>query len=168
MINTAYIDGQNLYMGTTHATLPWQVNYTKFYRYLKDKYNVQTAYYFVGDHQPDQVKLYTNLQKAGFIVTFRMHNENMVSHKKGNVDTDVVFSIMRDLYEGVFNDGKAILVSGDGDYIRIVKYLAGIDKLERVIFPNRANASSLYSSLDNKYKTPLDNPAVKHQIRHAI
>ena len=34
------------------------------------------------------------IQEAGFILMFRKHSLEMTGHKKGNVDTDVVFTIM--------------------------------------------------------------------------
>ena len=47
--NIAYIDGQNLHMGTTKLEAePWKVNLLKLRIYLKDHYGVQTCYYFLG------------------------------------------------------------------------------------------------------------------------
>ncbi len=44
--NLAFIDGQNLYMGTNSENPSWEVNLLKFRVYLKDKYKVSKAYYF--------------------------------------------------------------------------------------------------------------------------
>ena len=41
--NIAFIDGQNLYMGSE-----FQIDFKKMRTYLKDKYSVEKAYYFVG------------------------------------------------------------------------------------------------------------------------
>lgn len=165
--NIAYIDGQNLYIGTMSADIPWQVDYVRFYKFLERKHNVAEDYYFIGDRQERQAKLYQNLQRAGFTLVFRMHNEEMISCKKGNVDTDIVFSVMRDLYEGRFNNGKVVIVSSDGDYARMVSYLARINKLQKIIFPNYKNSSFLYTTLDNKYKIHLDDPTIKSLVRHS-
>lgn len=164
--NIAYIDGQNLYMGTMSADIPWQVDYARFHKFLERKHGVTEAYYFIGDRQDKQAKLYQNLQRAGFTLVFRMHNEEMISCKKGNVDTDIVFSVMRDLYEGELH-GKVVLVSGDGDYARMVRYLARINKLHKIVFPNYKNSSFLYATLDNKYKIRLDDPTIKSLVRHS-
>jgi hypothetical protein len=43
MKNYTFIDGQNLYQ-----SLSWQLDYKKFMIYLKDKYKVEKAYYFIG------------------------------------------------------------------------------------------------------------------------
>jgi hypothetical protein len=40
MGNIAYIDGQNLYMGTTNSKPSWSVDLTRFRVYLKEKYEV--------------------------------------------------------------------------------------------------------------------------------
>ncbi len=46
---------------------------------------------------------------------------------------------------------KVILVSGDGDYKRLVDYLIKKDKFEKILFPNSIYASSLYKELGNKF-----------------
>lgn len=42
--NLAFIDGQNLHLGTTQNG--WKVDHNKLRIYLKDKYHVIEAYYF--------------------------------------------------------------------------------------------------------------------------
>jgi uncharacterized LabA/DUF88 family protein len=71
-------------------------------------------------------------------------------NKKGNVDTDIVFEMMRNALDNSEMD-KVVLVSGDGDYFKTVRYLIEKEKFERIIFPNKKFASSLYKKLDNKY-----------------
>ena len=47
--NLAFIDGQNLYMGTAKRKKdPWQIDLARFRVYLKEKYDVDEAYYFLG------------------------------------------------------------------------------------------------------------------------
>ena len=48
MANIAYIDGQNLYMGTTTREPSWKVDLARFREYLRKKYNVERAYYYLG------------------------------------------------------------------------------------------------------------------------
>ena len=67
--NIAFIDGQNLHLGTTESK--WKIDHYKFRIYLKDKYHVSEAYYFLGYIKEEQQDLYNNLQKAGFIVLFK-------------------------------------------------------------------------------------------------
>ncbi|KPJ56102.1 hypothetical protein AMJ49_05690 [Parcubacteria bacterium DG_74_2] len=46
--NFAFIDGQNLYMGTRSDKPAWKVDIIKFREYLLRKYYIQKAYYFLG------------------------------------------------------------------------------------------------------------------------
>ena len=164
MPNRAYIDGQNLYRGTSETNPTWKVDYKKFRRYLSEKYDVEEAYYFLGFVDESQNALYTSLQRAGFILIFREHSTAMVGRKKGNVDTDIVFEIMWSLYKKDAFD-KVILVSGDGDYKRLVDFLINEDRFEKVLFPNKKFASSLYKKdLAPKYYTYLNDPDVKKKI----
>ena len=59
--NLAFIDGQNLHMGTKECG--WKVDFAKFRIYLKDKYKVTDAYYFLGCKIEAQNDLYNNLPK---------------------------------------------------------------------------------------------------------
>lgn len=93
--NIAFVDGQNLYMGTTKGVPAWKVDLAKSRRYLEKKYDVKSAYYFLGYLNEDNGDLYDEIQSAGFIVKFREHNTKMLGKKKGNVDSDIVFHIMK-------------------------------------------------------------------------
>lgn len=46
MKNLAFIDGQNLHLGTKEEG--WKVDLGKFRIYLNDKYKVKEAYYYLG------------------------------------------------------------------------------------------------------------------------
>lgn len=64
--NIAFIDGQNLYQG-----LSWSMDYKKFRIYLRDKYHIEKAYYFLGFREKES-DLYEKLQEAGFILVFNL------------------------------------------------------------------------------------------------
>jgi uncharacterized LabA/DUF88 family protein len=161
--NLAIIDGQNLYLGTKQDG--WSIDLSKLKIYLQDKYNVKEAYYFIGYLQEENNELYKEIQKAGFIVIFKDHNEYAISKKKGNVDTDIVFEIMKNLIENIDFD-KIVLVSGDGDYKKLVDYLIEKDRFKRILFPNGNKASSLYNKLDNKFKLSLDRQTIRQFIEN--
>ncbi len=96
---------------------------------MEQKYNVERAYYYLGYVQTGEAydKLYENIQTSGFILVFREHNSAMLGKKKGNVDSDVIFSVMNRLYKkDPFN--KIVLVSGDGDYKILVDFLIELSK----------------------------------------
>ncbi len=162
MKNLAFIDGQNLHIGTKQEG--WSIDLARFRIYLKDKYKIAEAYYFIGYLQEEKEELYQSIQKAGFIVIFKKHNEYAITKKKGNVDTDIVFEIMKNLVENSdFN--KIVLVSGNGDYIKMVDYLISKKKFEKVLFPNTRFASSLYKRLSNEFFSYLGREDIKNKIR---
>ncbi len=164
--NIAYIDGQNLYMGTAKSSPQWTINLARFRTYLRSKYNIEDAYYYLGYVQDGAniEKLYESIQKAGFILVFREHNSAMLGKKKGNVDADIIFSIMKRLYlKEKFN--KIILVSGDGDYKMLVDFLIEQNKFEKILFPNRRYRSSLYKSIGIRYFAYLDDADIKRKIK---
>lgn len=167
MKNYCYIDGQNLHLGTASAEPPWKIDLPKFRIYLRDKYKVEKAFYYLGYVQ-DGIKieqLYESIQNAGFILVFRQHNSAMIGTKKGNVDSDIIFSIMKRIYSKDKFD-KIILVSGDGDYKMLVDFLIEESKLEKILFPNKKFRSSLYKQIGAPYFAYLDDKDVKKKIAY--
>ena len=90
MANIAYIDGQNLHMGTTKSEPVWRVDLARFRVYLQQKYKAEKAFYYLGYVQDTKQaeKLYEEIQTAGFILVFRQHTSAMLGTKKGNVYLD--------------------------------------------------------------------------------
>lgn len=162
--NLAFIDGQNLYMGTAkRATGTWKINLKRFRTYLRDKYSVETAYYFLGVVQEEYQDVYEEIQQAGFVLMFREHSSTMVGQKKGNVDSDIIFHVMKRLYLREKFD-RIVLVSGDGDYKLLVDFLIEHKKLEKILFPYQKFASSLYKKLGSEYFSALDSPQIQKKI----
>lgn len=161
--NYAFIDGQNLYMSVMSADEPWRIDLARFRIYLKQKYKVEKAYYFLGFVQEKYQDLYDEIQEAGFILKFKEHNPAMLGVKKGNVDTDIVFHIMKTLYRKE-NFDKIVLVSGDGDYKLLVEFLIEEEKFEKILFPDFKRASSLYKKITKRYFDGLDRNDVKKKI----
>lgn len=157
MLNIAFIDWQNLHLWTKSEN--WKIDFNKFRVYLKDKFKVKEAYIFLWFLDEEQQKLYTNLQKAWYIIQFREHNANMKWKKKWNVDVDIVFEVMKRLIEEN-NFNKILLVTWDGDYIKLVKYLIEKNKLEKILFPNK-RYSSLYKKIKDRYWMNLSDERVK-------
>jgi uncharacterized LabA/DUF88 family protein len=155
MKNNAFIDGQNLHMGTTKNNDPWQIDLAKFRIYLKEKYNVNRAYYFLGFVNESYQDLYDEIQEAGFILKFREHNSAMQGKKKGNVDSDIIFTIMKKLYKKD-DMGNIVLVSGDGDYKMLVDFLIQENRFTKILFPDGKKASSLYNKIGTKFKLSLN------------
>jgi uncharacterized LabA/DUF88 family protein len=145
--NCAFIDGQNLHMGTTRDG--WKVDFNKLRIYLKENYLVEEAYYFLGFMSEKTDGLHKNLSNAGFNVVLKEHYSNLISKKKGNVDSDIIFEIMKKLIEEK-DLGEIVIISGDGDYKKLVDYLIQKSKFRKILFPNKTS-SSLYKKLGSEY-----------------
>ncbi len=159
----AYIDNQNLYMATHRADDPWDVDMRRFRVYLKEKYNVVRAYLFMGAFEISLQDMYLRFQEYGYLLIFREHGADLKGKKKGNVDVDLVFEMMRDNFTSAQME-EAVLVSGDGDYFRTVSYLMEMEKFGRLLLPSKKNASSLYKRLPESMKAYIDTPGIKSKI----
>ncbi len=152
--NLAFIDGQNLHLGTIEDG--WKVDLNKLRIYLKDKYSISNAFYFLGCKYPEHQDLYDNLNKAGFMIIFREHGRDQLAKKKGNVDCDIIFELMKSLIENQ-DFSKIVIISGDGDYKKMINYLIIKNRFEKILFPNRRYFSSLYDNLGSEFFDFIDN-----------
>jgi uncharacterized LabA/DUF88 family protein len=136
--NYAFIDGANLHGGI--KSLGWRLDYKKFRVWLTEKYSVSTAYIFLG-LIPKYNDMYTSLQEAGFTLAFKevVYDEN--GKPKGNCDADLVVKVMQETFDKVFD--KAIIVSSDGDYASLIKFLISKQKLEVILSPAKAKKCSI-------------------------
>jgi len=131
-------------MGTAKREIdPWEIDLVRFSCIPQGKYSVDKAYYFLGYVQETNQELYEEIQNAGFVLIFREHNPAMIGKKKGNVDSDIIFHIMKKMYKKEYFE-KIILVSGDGDYKLAVDFLIEENRFAKILFPDRNRASSLY------------------------
>jgi len=154
----AFIDSQNMNLGIRSEG--WLIDYAKFRLYLKNKYNVDKAFMFIGLVQNNQ-KLYTALQAAGFILVFKptiRYFENGRETVKGNVDAELVLHASAIEFN---NYDKAIIVSGDGDFACLIEYLDDQDKLLKIMTPNTKYSKllrpfSTYIIQINKLKKSLE------------
>lgn len=134
--NYAFIDSQNLNLSI--RALGWLLDFARFRVYLKDKYAVTKAFLFIGYVEGNNA-LYTRLQDAGFTCVFKPTLTYKDGTTKGNCDAELVLQAMIE-YE---HYDKAVLVTGDGDFYCLVKYLAEQEKLEAIIIPNKFKYSAL-------------------------
>lgn len=136
--NAAYIDGANLHNGSRR--LGWNFDYARFRVWLKEKYAVDQAYLFIG-FVSKYKDLYKRLQEQGYTLVFREVIYDAQGKAKGNCDADLVVAAMRDAYEGKFD--AVVLVSSDGDYAPLVKFLIEQEKMECIISPYRTEQCSV-------------------------
>ena len=149
--NFAYIDGANLHKGVKSSG--WRLDYKRFRVWLKEKYGVKNAYIFIG-LIPRYKDLYAYLQECGFILIFKEVVYDGDGKAKGNCDADLVLQAVIDFYENKFD--SAILVSSDGDYAGLVKFLIGRGKLTAVLSPHTKDKCSILLKRTNAPIAYLD------------
>lgn len=134
--NYAFIDSQNLNLSI--QDIGWKLNFKRFRVYLREKYGINKAYLFIGFIEGNN-DLYKKLQEAGFICIFKPTLKYKDGTVKGNCDAELVLQAMIDY----FDYDKAVLVTGDGDFYCLVKYLIEKDKFKALVIPNRFKFSAL-------------------------
>lgn len=146
--NFAFIDSQNLNLGV--RSQGWMLDWRKFRQYLRDKYQVEKAFIFVG-YLTGNEHLYTFFQQSGYIVILKPTLKLPDGMVKGNVDAELVLHTMIE-YK---HFSKAVIVSGDGDFYCLVEYLDLHNKMSRLLVPNK-HYSGLYRRY-TKYVDRIDN-----------
>ncbi len=134
--NYAFIDSQNLHLAIRH--LGWTLDEAKFRRYLLETIGVVKAYMFIGFRE-EFTELYNDLQSAGFILVLKPTIKARDGTVKGNCDADLVLQAMIDIKEY----DKAVIVTGDGDFASLVRYLREHGKLKCLLAPDKNRYSGL-------------------------
>lgn len=135
--NYAFIDSQNLNLSI--QSLGWKLDFARFRKYLLDKYGVSKAFLFIG-YVDGNEDLYKFLQEAGYVCIFKPTLVYKDGKTKGNCDAELVLQSMIEYP----NYDKAVIVTGDGDFHCLVKYILGEEKLKVVIIPNQLKFSALF------------------------
>ena len=136
MKNYALIDGNTLHLGIKQ--LNWKVDYKKFRVYLRDKYSVVKAYYFIG-YIGENERLYNYLISSGYTMVYKPVVQDATGVLKGNCDAELVLQAMIDLN----NYDQAVIVSSDGDFTCLADYLQQSKKLRAVMAPHQDTTSVL-------------------------
>ena len=93
-----YIDGNNLYRSAKE--LGFEIDYKKFRGWLRQKYNPEFVYLFIG-LVPERTKFYEYLQKCGYILVFKQ-TVSVGEKIKGNCDAELVLKTVSDFYTKSF------------------------------------------------------------------
>lgn len=134
--NYAFIDSQNLHLSI--KSLGWFLDFRRFRVYLREKYGVERAFFFIGFDQT-RSSLYTAMQEMGYICVFKPTIRGSDGIVKGNCDAELVLNAMIEYP----NYDRAVIVSGDGDFYCLIDYLREQGKLEAVLVPNKGRYSAL-------------------------
>ncbi len=152
--NFAFIDGNNVHMAL--KSCGWRLDDHRFRIYLKEHYGVSKAYYFIG-YSEEHTMMYRRLQEAGYILIFKPMVRIPDGTMKGNVDAELVLQAMIDLptYD------RAVLVTGDGDFACLVRYLSQVNKFGNVLAPTLSRCSSLLKKASGKQIAFMDGLKAK-------
>lgn len=157
--NYAFIDGNNLYLGAKTQNINF--DYGKFRKYLRDKLMVAKAFLFIG-FDANNTELYSRLQSYGYTLIFKPTipyvDTDGKRSMKGNVDAELVLHASAIEYD---NYDRAVIVSSDGDFACLCRFLADRNKLTKIITP-----TSRYSKLLKSFHgfiLPLN--IIKNQVR---
>ena len=150
-VNYAFIDGQNFYKSKQAIeeeleALEVRLDLSEFRVYLSEKHAVGVAYYFIG-YLPRNKIVYSELRAQGYDLKFKEVSvlENEI---KGNVDVNLTLQSMID----IDNYKKAVIITSDGDYADLVKYLYSKGKIECLIACSRGGSSYLLRKLHDRIR----------------
>jgi uncharacterized LabA/DUF88 family protein len=129
--NRAFIDGANLHKGV--ESLGWRLDYGRFRTWLREKHHVSSTLLFIG-YLRSHEKLYAYLRESGYTLVFKETTRDGRGNTKGNCDADLVLEAVRGSYENRYR--KAIVVSSDGDYASLVKFLLSRNGLKSIVSPS--------------------------------
>jgi uncharacterized LabA/DUF88 family protein len=137
----------------------WRLSWKRFRQYLARRYDVTTAYLFLG-FVPENQDLYRSLQKGGYVLVFKEVTYREDGKPKGNVDAELVLQAMIDYpkYD------QAVIVTSDGDFACLVRHLRQHHKLRIVLSPKRQHCSALLKKAAQGYIRYLDQ--VRAHIEH--
>lgn len=142
----AFIDGQNLYESLNRKGVVF--SYEKLRGYLRRRFNTAKEVIYLGDVSKN---IYQKVKRAGFTPRLKSGvkqiDETGKIVTKANIDVDLVVGVL-----GNYNNKyqKAVILSGDGDFISLARFLCDNGKLEAIIIPNREHSSACYMSDDIK------------------
>jgi uncharacterized LabA/DUF88 family protein len=132
-----YIDGANLHCAVKE--LNFEIDYKKFCGWLRQKYNPEKIYLFIG-LIPANAKLYNYLQDCGFSLIFK-ETVSVGTDIKGNCDAELVLHSVSDFYTNVTTN--FIFITGDGDFACLVKFLLENKRKVVILAPHNKKCSFL-------------------------
>ncbi len=152
----AFIDASNIIYGTRDEG--WKVDFQKLFKYLKERYRCKKIYYFAGLDRKNrkQLKFYNRLKVFGYILILKpvkiYTQNNGKKVRKANCDVDLTFYAMRD--KDKFERG--VFLTGDGDFIILLKYLRNIGKQINIIANGKRTAKEIRQFLRGDF-TPMNS-----------
>ena len=136
--NVLYIDAANLMITAKEFRLEYDL--FQLLLYFKDKYRINKCYYFSGNFSK-QKKDFDLLQKYGVdLILKEVYFDN--GKTKANCDVEISHQITFDVENNLVE--KVILISGDGDFCSLLKYVQGKNINTKLFAIHPKSTSYLY------------------------
>ena len=134
----AFIDASNIIYGARAEG--WLIDQNKLLHYLKTKFNVSKAYFYYGrdSKNPRKEKFLQRLKEFGFILRVKEIKRYGV-RSKANCDVDLTMDVLLEMK----NYQRAIVLSGDGDFLPLYQYLQRNKKEITIISSPRSTAREI-------------------------
>lgn len=129
MNNYAFIDNENVNISVQKQW--WKIDRGKLIVRLREVHGVTKVYMFMG-YLKTYEPMYAFFRQLGYELIFKPVTVRGWT-TKGNIDAELVLQAMID----IANYDKAILLTGDGDFVCLVRYLYEQQKLGALIVPNQ-------------------------------
>lgn len=139
-----FVDGSNTYYAM-RDTLAWTLDWKRFRTFLEGFGYVSECTYYVGrSDDPKHDSFLSMLAHSGYSIVAKdlktIHDADGVPFQKANVDVEIAVDMVgrTDAYD------TAVLVSGDGDYERALRFVRDRGKDVFVVSTQRRLAQELF------------------------
>lgn len=122
----AFVDAANIIYGTKEEK--WFIDLNKLLKYLKEKYGVLKAFFYYGKDSKNakEERFLKRIEDFGY--TLRVKEIKRFGKKtKANCDVDLTMDVLLMMKEYK----QAIILSGDGDFAPLLRYI--ISKKKKVV-----------------------------------
>lgn len=152
-----FVDGANMFYA--QRKLKWHIDWEKILGYFSKGHELYNAFYYSGFRGPKEISMDKFLKKLSFLgYTVRrkplkriIDEESGKSIEKSNLDIEIAI----DMLNTAERYDKAILLSGDGDFERVIELLRTKGKeivvvsTKGIIARELINAADRYIDLKN-------------------
>ena len=161
---TIFIDNSNIFQGFRKYNL--KADYEKLKNIITKGRKLQSIHLYEGvmyPLSPEKKKWYKDLsEKSGYVIeaSFDKIAFNQAIEKK--VDIKIAIDIVSFAYENAYD--RAVLVSGDGDFVPVIKKIKGLDKNVEVWAFRYSLANTLKEVIEQENIYYLDDVLKKIKI----
>lgn len=139
----AFIDTANLY--ETALKQGWRIDWRKFRSFLSARFGVEKAFQFIG-YSEEKEPICKMLKATGYEIEYRPVTRYADGSQKANIDAWLIVKCMEEMW----HCHKAVLVTGDGDFLPLCNHLARRNRLLQILVPSADSMSWMlkdYNSL---------------------